>query len=94
MDRYRCEQRRTCDRYWYQPIGVRTCGGGRYCGVAHSCCNDGFEIFDRCNRGVFIASRHINAFCWPQMTLTPFCGRSNCGCRRDDCDDRCRNRWY
>jgi len=86
MDRYRCEQRRTCDRYWDQPIGLRTCGGVRHCGRAHSGCNDGFEMIDRCNRAVFIACRHVNACIRPEMTLTPFCGMSNCMCRRDDCD--------
>ena len=89
MDRCRCAPRRACERYWGQPIGVWTGCGVRCCGIAHACCNDGFEFIDHCNRDVFIAHRHCNAFCRPEMTLTPFCGKSNCNCRRDDCNDRC-----
>jgi len=74
------------DRYMGQPVEILTSDGVRYCGIELSCCADGVEIIDKCNRIIFICLRHIDAIVEPKMKLTPFCNRVDCECRKDDCE--------
>ena len=89
MEEYRrngnCMER-LLDRYVGQPIEVLTSDRVRYCGILLNSCCDGVEIIDECSRVIFIAMRHIDAIVEPKMKLTPFCNRTNCECRRGDCE--------
>jgi len=75
-----------CERFLNQPIEVMTKGGVRFCGIVLTVCFDGVEIIDKCNRVIFISLRQIDAIVQPKMTLTPFCGKSNCKCNHGDCE--------
>jgi len=86
MDKCKCGLERQLERFHGQPVEILTSDGVRYCGIVLMVCDNAVELIDKCSRVIFLPYRHIDALIEPKMTLTPFCGRSSCHCRHDDCE--------